>query len=166
LKKYSKSNFLKGDGKCMFKKILLSSVLLTGALGASTALAQTNTVSKATYSESEHSVASEAPSFYAGPIDLQFSTKHIVDELLHVSENNFNTALAIQNNKHFKYNVLLRNIETNELRHATIKGGFVGGQYQNDVYFGALEAGSYEVTLVNTAETEQQAQLWMWAYQK
>jgi hypothetical protein len=43
---------LKGDGKFMFKKILLSSVLLTGALGAPTALAHTDAVNKATYSVS------------------------------------------------------------------------------------------------------------------
>jgi hypothetical protein len=147
----------------MFKKILLSSVLLTGALGASTALANTDTVSKATHSENKQSVASAENNFDYGLVDFNFSTAYRVAQLLPV-ENGESAVIGIFSNKPFEYNVFLRNIETNELIYGTAIGHLHFDQYKAEVNFPSLQAGTYEVVLENPTGTEQQGQFGMYTY--
>ncbi|GGE58213.1 hypothetical protein [Priestia taiwanensis] len=147
----------------MFKKILLSSVLLTGALGTSTALAQTDNVSKPVYTESKHSASTVESNFHYGLIDFNFSTRYIVDELLPV-ENGDNAVIGIFNDKPFEYNVILRNVETNELIHGTATGGPLVEGYKAEVPFSSLKAGTYQVILEDLTGTEQKGQFGMYTY--
>jgi nucleoside-specific outer membrane channel protein Tsx len=159
LKKYSKFNFLKGDGKFMFKKVLLSSVLLTGVLGASTAFAQTDTVN----SENQQSVENVETSVNSGLIDFKFSTTYTADELLHVN-NEYGAVIGIFSDKPFEYNVILKNTETNELIHGTATGYFIFDQYQAEVSFGPLKDGTYQVIFENPTGTEQQGKFGVYTY--
>ncbi|GGE58456.1 hypothetical protein [Priestia taiwanensis] len=148
----------------MFKQIILSSVLLTGTLGTSTALAQTNNlITPPAYKETE---------FQYGPIDFHFSSTthtHTIDQLLHVTKSKFKidtfTAVAIYSDKPFRYTVVLKNLLTNEFQRNVIKGKFNGIEYAGFVEFGPLETATYQVILGNMAETEQKGQIRMWSFQ-
>jgi hypothetical protein len=153
----------------MFKKVLLSSVLMTGVLGVATfpsaALAQSETVETTSINNKQTS-ATESD-FNYGPINFNFSKTHIIDQLLDVKEGK-NIIIELASNKPFKHTVVLRNISTNELEHIVILGSLYHEGSETDYHgmtsFGPLKAGIYQVILGNMTETEQQGKIWMWSY--
>ncbi|MEC0038314.1 hypothetical protein P4L29_28685 [Bacillus cereus] len=147
----------------MFKKILLSSVLLTSTLGVSTALAQTDTVNKVPYLENKQSVANVDSNFIFGPIDFKISTTYTVGELVPIN-NDYGAVIGIFSDKPFEYKVTLRNIETNELKHDTATGYFIFNRYRAEIDFSSLEDGTYQVILENLTGTEKQGQIGVYTY--
>ncbi|MCW1941518.1 hypothetical protein OMD49_27845 [Bacillus anthracis] len=138
-------------------------MLLTSTLVSSTALAQTDTVNKAPYIENKPYVANVDSNFIFSPIDFKISKTYTVGELIPIN-NDYGAVIGIFSDKPFEYNVILRNIKTNELRHDTATGYYIFNRYRAESDFPSLEDGTYQVILENLTGTEKKGQIGMYTY--
>ncbi|PGM57666.1 hypothetical protein CN947_23185 [Bacillus cereus] len=166
----------------MFKKLvvgaLATGIALTGGIGAASAdtvkpisngiesiVENTNEVERPfvpIFSDKNNLIGEKAAAAaawnYSG--SYNFSTSIQVKKTVSVANNGY-ISVAIQDNKNFNFNVVVKSLSSGNTVTHTVKGGPMTGSDYVINAFGPMKAGDYVVTLVNTDGSWHQGTVWL-----
>ncbi|TPV44830.1 hypothetical protein [Bacillus dicomae] len=167
----------------MFKKLvvgaLATGIALTGGIGAASAdtvkpisadriesiVENTNEVERPfvpNFSDKNNLIGEKALAAvnwgYSG--NYNFSTSIQVKKTVSVADNG-TIGVAIQNNKNFNFNVVVKSLSSGNTVTHNVKGGPMSGSDYVYSFFGPMKAGNYVVTLVNTDGSWHQGTVWL-----
>ncbi|PED05061.1 hypothetical protein [Bacillus pseudomycoides] len=92
--------------------------------------------------------------------NYKFSTSIQVKKTVPASNNGY-IGVAFQNNKPFKFNVIVKNLSSGKTITHTVQGKPTSGNQHVTNFFGPMKAGNYVVTLVNTDKSWHQGNVWL-----
>ncbi|PGS03969.1 hypothetical protein [Bacillus pseudomycoides] len=92
--------------------------------------------------------------------NYNFSTSIQVNKTVPASNNGY-IGVAFQNNKPFKFNVVVKNLSSGKTITHTVQGQPTSGNQHVTNFFGPMKAGKYVVTLINTDKSWHKGNVWL-----